>query len=75
MARIIGIDIGSLYTKVIDIECANKIRLKRLFYFKTPYLDIFADKKTIDKKGFIDGILNNIPLHVVKNAKVAVNIP
>ncbi|MCK4809428.1 MAG: pilus assembly protein PilM [Candidatus Omnitrophica bacterium] len=75
MKEIIGIDIGSLHTKVVEIEYVGKLSLIQAFRFPTPYLDTLAEQKEIDKKTFIKIIAERIPLSRLKNAKFAVNIP
>jgi len=73
MRRAIGIDIGSLYTKVAEIEVGAKLHLKNIFYFFTPYSS--GMEKKINHDQLVKEIIKKIPLANFKNSRVGVNTP
>lgn len=77
MSTFIGIDIGSRYTKVIELEHRPQAKgLLNCFLFATPYSD--QDQPgpgQIDPKRFWDEITRHIPLERIKSTRVGVSLP
>ena len=76
MKHLIGIDIGTLYTKVVEIEIASKIFIKSRFLIPTPLLS-GVQETTLDKNALAQEILRKIPLSRFKEpkTKIGINIP
>lgn len=74
---LIGIDIGSGYTKVVEIEQKVKPNLLNAFIFKTPFLPFQEETslREIDIESFWKEISAYIPLSKVRKSKVGINIP
>lgn len=72
---IIGIDIGGLYTKVIEIESKVNVKMLNAFMFKTPYIHTGIDRIELDKDNFLKQIANNIPLVRLRTARISINLP
>ena len=77
MITLIGVDIGSRYTKVIEIEQKAKPCLMNAFFFPTPYLATQenAGQRRIETKSFFNEITKQIPLNRLQRAKIGINIP
>ncbi len=77
MAKLLGIDIGSRYIKISEIEVKVKPELLNTFIFQTPYLDIPAPggRKKIDAKLFWQELTAKIPVAHLKDYEIAVNLP
>lgn len=73
MARVIGIDLGSRFVKVVLIEQKGKPQLVKAALFSTPYSKDAPQK--IDAEEFFNRIVSNIPLSVLRGAALAINIP
>lgn len=78
MAEIsVGIDIGSSYTKVVEIEQKTKPCLLNAFMFKSPFLSTAQETlpKQIDADFLWKQIFDYIPLSRLKKSGVGINIP
>lgn len=78
MAEIsVGIDIGSSYTKVVEIEQKTKPCLLNAFMFKSPFLAPAQESlpKQIDADFFWKQIFDYIPLSRLKKSRVGINMP
>lgn len=78
MAEIsVGIDIGSSYTKVVEIEQKTKPCLLNAFMFKSPFLASAQESlpKQIDADSFWKQISAYIPLSQLKKSRVGINMP
>lgn len=76
MANFIGIDIGSHYTKVVELEHKVQTKLNEYIIFKTPYLpEGQHGQRQIDKDSFWQEITKQIPLQKIKASDVSINIP
>lgn len=71
--NIIGIDIGSFYTKVVAIELGPKPTLLDAFYFSTPLTDSTVGKK-IDHSKLSKDIFEKIAPHRFRDSRIATNI-
>jgi len=71
---IIGIDIGGIYTKVVEIEDTNRLSIANMFLLPTPLLSN-AREKGIDKRALCQDIFKKIPLSRLKESRIAINIP
>ncbi len=71
MAIFIGIDIGTRFTKVVQIEQKTKPHISKIFMFPTPY----TDSKKISSKDFFNKITTHIPKKILKKSYIGINIP
>ncbi len=69
MGSIVGIDIGRRFVKVIQLQ--RKLSLNNWFIFPTPY----TKSKDLDTKELINRITSYIPLNLLKNSHIGINIP
>jgi type IV pilus assembly protein PilM len=70
-----GVDIGSKYTKVVELEHGVKTRLVNGFLFPTPFKVGKDGDKQVDPEMFIKAIGSFIPTDSFHRAKIAVNLP
>lgn len=77
MSTFIGIDIGSRYTKVVELECRPQAKgLLNCFLFTTPYpAQAQPGPKQIDAKCFWDEIARHVPFERIRSARVGVSLP
>ncbi|MFH0790307.1 MAG: pilus assembly protein PilM [Candidatus Omnitrophota bacterium] len=76
MANFVGIDIGSQYTKVVELEHKIQTKLNEYIIFKTPYLpEGQHGQRQIDKNAFWQEITKQIPIQKIKASDVSINIP
>ena len=77
MSRLIGIDVGSRYTKVVELEPGPKPCLINAFLFATPGLTTQEKKVStgIDLEQFRSRISKIIPPKRLRAAKIAVSLP
>ncbi len=71
---LIGIDIGTRFVKVVNIEYKGKYYLKNAFLFPAVYQGSHPPGK-INEKDFFKQIISKIPLPEFKTSLIAVNIP
>jgi type IV pilus assembly protein PilM len=73
---LVGIDIGSRFTKVIELEqAANKINRAEGFFFPTPLKTEKDGSKLLDAEIFIKEICKFIDIPRLRKARVAVSLP
>lgn len=70
----IGIDIGARFTKVVELEYANKPYVSNAFLFLTPFSS-GREGEQIDTKPFWQEITNHIPSNKLHISKIGINIP
>ena len=77
MSRLIGIDIGSRYTKVVQIEPKAKPCLVNAFFFPTPYStsEPHSRLKPINAEEFFNQIVPHISLKDLQASRIGINIP
>lgn len=77
MSTFIGIDIGSRYTKVVELEHRPQAKgLLNCFLFATPYSDqAQPGPRQIDPNHFWDEITRYIPSERIKSARVGASLP
>lgn len=77
MKSAIGIDIGTRFVKVVQIQHQKKSRILQAFFFPLPLVDqnTAAPFNNINKQEFSRQILSRIPLASLKDADIGVNIP
>lgn len=77
MSTFIGIDIGSRYTKVVELERKPQTKgLLNYFLFATPYsAQSKPGQKQIDAEIFWDEVTRHIPSERIKSARVGVSLP
>lgn len=73
MVNIVGIDVGSRYTKVIESD--KKLHLLDAFMFETPYTTSETQASEIDITSFLKQFTSHIPLTRLKISKIAINLP
>ena len=71
---IIGIDIGGIYTKVVEVDYAGRLSVINMLLIPTPFLSN-AKETGIDKRALCDSIFKKISLAHIKESRVAINIP
>ena len=71
---IIGIDIGGIYTKVVEAEATGKLSVVNTLLIPTPFLSN-AKETGIDKRALCQEIFKKIPLSRLKESRIAINIP
>jgi type IV pilus assembly protein PilM len=69
VVSIVGIDIGRRFVKVIQLQ--RKLSLNNWFIFPTPY----TKNEDLDSKELINRITSYIPLNLLKNSHIGINIP
>ena len=72
MSVLIGIDIGTRYTKVVHAESKTKPCLVDAFLFPTPYI---SKTKKVDPRNFVNQITSHIPEKLIKDSYIGVSIP
>ena len=72
---LIGVDIGSKYTKVAVLEQGVKIRLVDGFLFNTPLKAAKDGDKQVDPEVFLKELISFLPSAKLRSAKIAVNLP
>jgi len=76
MSALIGIDIGTHFTKVVYIEQKRKPLLINTLLFDTVYdKTVSALPKTVDIKELVNQIISNIPQDILKESRIGINIP
>ncbi len=76
MANVLfGVDIGSKYTKIVELEHKVKTRLVNAFLFPTPLKVSKGGDKEVDPEPFVKAISSFIPTSSLRRAKIAVNLP
>lgn len=76
MATYIGIDIGSCYTKVVELECPPAPALLNYIIFSTPYHSQGRPgPEQIDTQIFWQEITKYIPLERLKTSHLATSLP
>lgn len=77
MSTFIGIDIGSRYTKVVELEHKPQAKgLLNCFLFATPYsAQALPGPRQIDPKRFWDEITSRVPSERIKSARIGVSLP
>lgn len=73
MVNIVGIDVGSHYTKVIELN--KKPHLLNAFMFETPYTISEAQAREIDRVFFLKQLTSHIPPTRLKISNIAINLP
>ena len=71
---IIGIDIGGIYTKAVEVEATGKPSVLNALLIPTPFLSN-AKETGIDKRALCQEIFKKIPLSRLKESRIAINIP
>ena len=72
---LLGVDIGSKYTKVAVLEQGAKVRLVDGFLFPTPLKASKDGDKQVDPESFLKQLDSFFPLGKLRHAKIAVNLP
>ena len=77
MKSALGIDIGTRFVKVVQIQHQKKSRILQAFVFPLPVVDpnTVTPFNNINKQEFSRQILSRIPLANLKDADIGVNIP
>lgn len=76
MATFIGIDIGSCYTKVVELDCAANPVLLNHILFPTPYHpQARPELRQIDAQSFWQAVTKHVPLERIRAAHIATNLP
>ncbi len=77
MKSAIGIDIGTRFVKVVQIQHQKKSRILQAFLFPLPVVDpnTATPFNNINKQEFSRQIISRIPLQSLKSADIGVNIP
>lgn len=77
MSTFIGIDIGSRYTKVVELEHKPQAKgLLNCFLFATPYsAQALPGPRQIAPKRFWDEITSRVPSERIKSARIGVSLP
>ncbi len=76
MNTFLGIDIGSRYTKVVELEHTPSLKLLNCFLFDTAYLgQNQPGPKQLDAKVFWDEIAKHIPLERIKASRLGISLP
>lgn len=73
MATYIGVDIGSRFVKVVQLEHTTKVVVSNAFMFPVPLAR--KNPPQLNAQEFIKELTKHIPLGVLRNSSVAVNIP
>lgn len=69
----LGIDIGTCYTKVVELERKPNFKLINYFIFKTPFLR--DDPYRLDNALFWQEITRHIPQEKIRGSAVGINLP
>ena len=72
---LIGIDIGSRLTKVIEIKPGHHSVLMNAVIFATPYSKDKGTAKHIDEEQALSQIVNNIGLNRLRDSQIGITIP
>jgi type IV pilus assembly protein PilM len=72
---LLGVDIGSKYTKVVVLEQGVKMRLVDGFLFNTPLKAARDGDKQVDPEVFLKELVSFLPAARLRSAKIAVNLP
>lgn len=77
MKSAIGIDIGTRFVKVVQVQHQKKSRILQSFLFPLPVVDpnTASPFNNINKQEFSRQILSRIPIADLKEADIGVNIP
>ncbi len=70
----VGIDIGRSNTKVVVIEQKESFVLRDAFLFSTPFVLQDDRKRNIDEERFLELLYEKIPLEVLRNVRIGVNV-
>ena len=73
--KIVGIDIGSIYTKVVELDIKGKVPLANTFLIPTPLSSNVEGKKSIDRDILCQNIIDKIPLHSLNKSLIVISIP
>ncbi|MBU1997976.1 MAG: pilus assembly protein PilM [Candidatus Omnitrophota bacterium] len=74
LSLLVGIDIGSYYTKLVVLEPKARIALQDTFIFRTPFSAISGKDNEIEAKVFVDEITRFIPLKLLHCAKIGISL-
>lgn len=77
MATFLGIDIGSRYTKLVEIERKASATLLNYAIFETPYLpqSRLSGQKEINSELFWQEAAKHIPLERIRASRIGINLP
>ena len=73
MASVVGIDIGSRFIKVVQVEQRARLQLVKASLFPTPYSKEAPRK--IDAEEFFNKVISTVPVSVLKSSYLGINIP